>query len=257
MTATPSAPLLQDRVILVTGAGQGLGRAAALAFAGHGATVVLLGRTTGKLEKVYDEIVAAGGPQPAIFPMDLEKAEDGDFESLAQTIGYQLRRLDGILHCAAAFETPSPLGQQTTAQWLRQFKVNSVAPFAINRACLPLLAAAPAATVILMGATHGHAPAAYWGGFAVSKAALEAYFRIQAEEWAGYAGLHIHLVIPGPINSPQRAKSHPGEAKNQLPTPEALAIDLVPMMRGAGEFASNEIRPWSIGKAGIHGLQIG
>ena len=239
--------LLKDRVILVTGAGQGIGRAGALALAARGATVVLLGRTTGKLEKVYDEIVAAGGPMPAIFPMDLEKAGDQDFETLAQTIGYQLRRLDGILHCAAEFASPSPLSQQTAEEWQRLFKVNATAPFAINRACLPLLAAAPEASVILIGESHGHAPTAYWGGFAAAKAALEAYFRIQAEEWAGQANLRLNLVIPGPINSPQRAKSHPGEDKTTLASPEAVAADLAELMGPEGRSRRGELIEWSAG----------
>lgn len=234
---------LKDRVILVTGAGQGLGRACALACAARGATVVLLGRTTGKLEKVYDEIVAAGSPMPAIFPMDLEKAGDHDFDTLAQTIGYQLRRLDGIIHCAAEFESPSPLGQQAAEAWQRLYKVNVIAPFAVNRACLQLLAAAPDASVVLVGESHGHAPAAYWGGFAVSKAALEAYFRIQAEEWADAANLRINLVIPGPIHSPQRVKSHPGEDKSRLPKPEDLAEDLAGLMQAGGRGAVIEWRP--------------
>jgi NAD(P)-dependent dehydrogenase (short-subunit alcohol dehydrogenase family) len=245
MPSNPSPHALQDRVILVTGAGQGLGHAAALAFAGQGATVILLGKTTAKLEQVYDEITAAGGPQPAIFPMDLEKAEDPDYETLAQTIGYQLRRLDGILHCAAAFESPSPLRMQSNLQWLSQFKVNVVAPFAINRVCQPLLAAAPAASVILVGETHGHAPAAYWGGFAVSKAALEAYFRIQAEEWAGMPNLCINLVIPGPINTPQRAQSHPGELKAGLADAARLADDMVTLMQAMDRTMHGRTILWS------------
>jgi NAD(P)-dependent dehydrogenase (short-subunit alcohol dehydrogenase family) len=233
MNDTPS---LKDRVILVTGAGQGIGRAAALAFAEHGAIVILLGRTVAKLEKVYDEIVAAGGPMPAIFPMDLEKASDADFETLAQTIHYQLRRLDGILHCASAFSRPSPLVYQTVDQWQALFKVNVTAPFAINRTCQPLLTAAPAASVILVGESHGHAPAAYWGGFAASKAALEAYFRVQSEEWSDFDRLRINLVVPGPINSPQRLLSHPGEGKGSLAQPEQLATYLADLM-GAGSHA--------------------
>lgn len=241
-TRTPNS--LQDRVILITGAGQGIGRASALACAARGATVVLLGRTTAKLEKVYDEIVAAGGPMPAIFPVDLEKAGDNDFQTLAQTIAYQLRRLDGIVHCAAEFEQPSPLHQQSAEQWLRLYKTNVIAPFAINQACLSLLAAAPAAAVVLVGETHGHAPAAYWGGFAVSKAALEAYFKVQSDEWAGHANLCLNLVIPGPINSPQRAKSHPGEDKTGLAKPEALAEYLADLMLATPENHASTIVEW-------------
>ncbi|MGH8761797.1 MAG: SDR family NAD(P)-dependent oxidoreductase, partial [Nitrosospira sp.] len=93
-----SPDLLKDRVILVTGAGQGIGRVAALTYAAHGATVILHGRKVEKLESVYDEIEKQGGMQPAIFPLDLEKAGDRDFEGIAQAIKLQLGRLDGILH---------------------------------------------------------------------------------------------------------------------------------------------------------------
>ena len=229
-----SHDLLKGRVILVTGAGQGLGRAAAMAFAAHGATVILLGRTVAKLEKVYDEIVAAGGPQPAIFPMDLGLAVDCDFDTLAHSILLQMRRLDGILHCAAAFEGLSPLSQQNVEQWEKQFKVNAAAPFAINRACAPLLRKSSDGAVVLVGETHGHRPAAYWGGFAVSKAALEAYFRVQADEWSAPPDPRTHLVIPGPFDSPQRARTHPGEVKASLPRPEEIARTVLHLMGPEG-----------------------
>lgn len=225
----PTPTLLDQRVILVTGAGQGIGRAAALAFARHGASVILLGRTVAKLEKVYDAIVAAGGAQPALFPMDLGAASDADFEAVAQAIGYQLGRLDGILHAAADFDGLRPQSLESLEDWLRLFRVNAAAPAALNRACAPLLEAGGDASVILLGESHGHAPAAYWGSFAVSKAALEAYFKVQADEWSD-AATRINLVLPGPINSPQRAKTHPGEEKATLPQPEQLAARLLYLM---------------------------
>jgi NAD(P)-dependent dehydrogenase (short-subunit alcohol dehydrogenase family) len=188
-------------------------------------TVILLGRTVTKLEKLYDEIVAAGGPQPAIFPVDLSAATDADFEAIAQAIAYQLGRLDGILHCATEFEHLAPLEQESLAEWIHMFRVNAAAPAAINRSCTSLLVAS-AASVVLVGETHGHAPSAYWGGFAVSKAALEAYFKVQADEWSD-APMRINLFTPGPVHSPQRMKTHPGEEKSHLPTCEAMAPHLL------------------------------
>ncbi len=232
--------LLNKRVLLVTGAGSGLGRAAALAFARHGATVILLGRTVGKLEGLYDDIVAAGGAQPAIFPVDLSAATDDNFDAIAQAITHQLGRLDGILHCATEFDRLSPLEQECLEEWLRLFRVNAAVPAAINRSCSALLAAS-AASVVLVGESHGHAPVAYWGGYAVSKAALEAYFKVQADEWSD-APMRINLYTPGPMHSPLRMKTHPGEDKSLLPTCEDIAARLVWLMGPE----SREIRGQSI-----------
>ncbi len=218
----PPADLLAGRVILVTGAGQGMGRAAALSFAAHGATVVLHGRKANKLEVVYEAIQEAGHPEPAMVAFDLRSAADADFERLADTIGSELGRLDGILHSAVHFEGLRRLADLPLERWLAALRVNLAAPAALNRACLPLLAAAPDAAVIVTGETHGVTPKAYWGAFAASKAALSALVRIQADEWEQQPWLRINMLVPGPVQTPQRGRSHPAEEPERLPMPEAL-----------------------------------
>jgi len=208
---SPPKDLLADRVILVTGAGQGLGKAVALACAQHGATVALLGRRQEKLEATYDAITEAGGPDPAMIPLDLETAGTPEFEALVQLIRKDLRRLDGIAHCAVHFVPLGPLANQTLETWNRLLRVNLAAPFAITRACLPLLNAAPDPSVVFTGETHGANPKAYWGGFAVSKAGLSTLAAVWADELEQAGKPRMNVLIPGPIATPQRRKSHPGE----------------------------------------------
>ncbi|TCV87369.1 YciK family oxidoreductase [Sulfurirhabdus autotrophica] len=214
--------LLKDKVILITGAGQGIGRVAAITYAAHGATVILLGRNVQNLEAVYDEIESAGYAQPAIFPLDLEKATDAEYEALAQAIKLQLGRLDGILHNAVRFFSLCPIELQTLDQWNSLLRVNLIAPFALTRACLPIMKESPDASIIMTSETHGHTPAAYWGGFAVSKGGVETMVKIWAQEFEMFQNLRINALIPGPVQSTQRAKTHPGEFKDTMPKPEDL-----------------------------------
>jgi NAD(P)-dependent dehydrogenase (short-subunit alcohol dehydrogenase family) len=218
----PRPDLLAGRVVLVTGAGSGLGRTASLAFARHGATVALLGRDEAKLEAVYDEIVAAGGAEPAMFPYDLGAADDRGLETLAGAIAHHLKRLDGVLHSAHRFYSLTPLALQTLEQWQALLRVNLIAPFALTRACLPLLRQAADASVVFTGETHGHRPAAFWGGYAVAKAGLETLTRIWADELEGEPTLRVNTLIPGPVATTLRAKTHPGIAPETLPRPDEL-----------------------------------
>ena len=218
----PRPDLLAGRVILVTGASSGLGRAASLAFAHHGATVALLARDAARLETVYDEIVAAGGPGPAMFPFDRAAADDRSLEALAGTIGHHLKRLDGLLHSAHQFYSLTPLELQTLEQWQTLMRVNLIAPFALTRACLPLLRQAPDASVIFTGETHGHQPSAYWGGYAVAKSGLETLTRIWTDELGAEQNLRINTLIPGQVATTLRSRTHPGLAPEAVPSVDDL-----------------------------------
>ncbi|HUJ00446.1 MAG TPA: SDR family NAD(P)-dependent oxidoreductase [Usitatibacter sp.] len=230
----PPAELLAGRVILVTGAGQGLGRAVALACAAHGATVALLGRNPQKLEATYDAIVAAGGAEPVLVPLDLAAAGSAEYESLAALVRRDLRHLDGIVHCASHFVPLGPLADETLEQWMQLLRVNLAAPFALTRACLPLLSAAPDPSVIFTGETHGAHPRAYWGGFAVAKSALSTLAAVWADELEHAGKPRLNVLIPGPIASPQRLRSHPAEDRSKLRSPESAAAAFLYLLGADG-----------------------
>src|SRR5262249_43555460 len=155
--------------------------------------------------------------------LDLESAGSAEFESMAQLVRRDLKRLDGIAHCASHFVPLGPLANQSLETWLTLLRVNLAAPFAITRACLPMLASAPDSSVVFTGETHGEQPAAYWGGFAVSKSGLSTLAHIWADERSRVPNPRMNVLVPGPIASPQRARSHPGEDPSSLPSVEHAA----------------------------------
>jgi NAD(P)-dependent dehydrogenase (short-subunit alcohol dehydrogenase family) len=213
---------LTGRVVLITGATGGLGRPLALACAAAGATVVLHARVVRKLEALYDEIMDAGRPEPVILPLDLAKAEAGDFANVANALNAQLGRLDALVHTAALLGSLSPLEHQSFDAWLSLLRVNVAAPMGLTRAVMPLLARAPDASVVFTLDSRGEAPRAYWGGYAVTKAAIGALARELADEWENRPTLRVNAVVPGAIRSPLRTQTHPGEDPTTLPPAEAL-----------------------------------
>lgn len=217
----PAEQSLAGRVVLVTGAGQGLGKVAATVFARHGATVVLHGRTTAKLEATYDEIEAAGGPQGAILPLDLAKATQADFDAFARAVHAALGRLDGIFHAASHFVSTMPMALYDLEMWQLHAKVNLIAPAALTRACMPMLKRSANASVVFLTETHAEQPKAYWGPFAATKSALSALVAAWADECE--ANPRFNLCLPGPVASPMRSKSHPGEASATLPDASSLS----------------------------------
>lgn len=214
---------LTGRVVLITGVTGGLGRALALACASRGATVLLHARVVRKLEALYDEIVAAGGPEPTIMPLDFATANADSFAAAAGAIQAQLGRLDALVHVAAFLGSLGPVEHQSVDAWHTAYAVNVGAPMALTRACLPLLSRASDASVVFTLDTRAIEPRAYWGAYGATKAALAALAAMLADECESRANLRVNAVVPGPIRSPLRMLTHPGEERSSLPPPDALA----------------------------------
>ena len=226
---TASKDLLKERVILVTGAGAGIGQAAARAFAAHGATVVLLGRTLRCLEETYDLIEEAGDPQPAIIPLNLESATEHEVTAVAATIAQEFGRLDGILHNAAQLALMSRIDDYDYATWNKVLQVNLTAPFLITQACLPLLRQAEDASIIFTSDRVGRQAKAYWGAYGVSKFAIEGLMQILADELEG-RNIRVNSIAPCPTRTALRANAHPEEDPSSLPPPESLMSDYLYLM---------------------------
>lgn len=220
----PAPGLLAAHVVLVTGAGDGLGRATALACARAGATVVLLGRTVAKLEKAYDEIKAAGGSEPAIYPLNLAGATWNDYEQLGESLQREFGRLDGLAHCAAHFKSFAPLATVEPRDWLESLQVNLTGPYALTRHCLPLLEKAGAASVAFVSDACGRGARAYAGPYGVAKFAVEGLARTWALELEA-ARVRVNTLDPGPMDTALRRKGYAGT--DRAPSPEAAARALL------------------------------
>lgn len=215
--------LLNDRIIMVTGAGSGIGRAAAKAYAAHGATVILVGRTVAKLESVYDEIEAAGHPKPAIVPLNFEGAAVKEYEELAMTIEDNFDRLDGLLHNAAILGNRSPVELYDPEVWNKVMHVNATAPFLLSRAMIPLLRKSRDASVIFTSSGVGRRAKPYWGAYAVSKFAIEGLSQLLAEELDDDRhNVRVNSLNPGATRTNMRATAYPAENPQQNPAPEEL-----------------------------------
>ncbi|MFZ9963320.1 MAG: SDR family NAD(P)-dependent oxidoreductase [Burkholderiales bacterium] len=218
----PRANLLQDRNILITGATGGIGKALSLACAELGATVLLHGRNIGELNKLYDAITALKLPEPFLLPLDLSTASAGEFKNIQTVVSRATGKLDGIVHCANMVSDLGPLHSQTTKQWEDLFRINVSSVFGLNQALLPCLSQSDSGSIVITSDHHTRTLDNFWGGYVVTKAALEAYAKLQHNELHTEQNLRVNIVVPGPINSPMRSKTHPGEDREKLPPIESI-----------------------------------
>jgi len=225
--------LLSGRNILVTGAGDGIGRAAALSFAAHGATVILLGRQQQTLEAVYDAITDAGSPEPVIQVLDLASASDEHFSTLASQLEEELGCLHGLLHNAALLGPRKPLDQYPLKEWREVMTVNVEAGFVLTKALLPALKAAPAASVIFTSSGVGRRGKAFWGAYAVSKFATEGLCQVFADELGSTSQVRVNCINPGATNTRMRRAAYPAEMPTRNPDPADIMAAYLYLMGDA------------------------
>ena len=226
---SPRADLLADRVILVTGAGAGIGRAVAKAFAAHGATVGLLGRTLKKLESLYDEIIAAGYPRPSIVHMDLAKADGPVYFQLADSIQEEFGRLDGIVHNAGILGHLSPIEHYDVKTWSEVMHINLTVPFIMTQTLIPLLRKSDDASIIFTSSGVGRKGRAFWGAYAASKFGTEGLSQVLADELTTDT-IRVNCINPGRTRTAMRAAAYPGEDPETLLPPEAIVAPYLYLM---------------------------
>ena len=236
----PEPGLLADRVILITGASSGLGRALAIECARAGATVILSGRQTAKLDRVYDEIESSGAPQPAIAALDLATATAAQYDALAQTIDREFGRLDGLVHSAGVLGDRTPLEQYDVPTWCRVLHVNLTAPFILTQVLLPALRKSPDASVIFVSSGVVRNPRPFWGAYAVAKTGQEAVRNMFAQELEATANIRVNTINPGRMRTPMRAAAYPAEDPNTVPMPAAVTGPFLHLLSAGGRDTTNE-----------------
>ena len=213
---------LKGRIILVTGAGSGIGKSAAVAYAAAGATIILAGRTVGKLEAVYDQIVEAGGIEPLIYPVDFEGATEDDFNELANQIDQQFGRLDGLLLNAGILGQRTPLSKYRQDVWDRVLKVNVSSQHMLTKALMPILETSENASVIFTTSGVGRVGRAFWGAYAASKFAIEGMVQVWAAENTGLNSVRMNCINPGATSTQMRATAFPAENPESIASPEEI-----------------------------------
>ena len=229
-THIPVPGELAGRVIAITGASDGIGRAIALACAAHQATVVLIGRNPAKLEAVHGEVAALGAPEAAIAVLDLEKALARDYDAVADAVLERYGRLDGLLHNAGLLGTLTPIEHYDVPTWCRVLHVNLTAAFALTQVLLPALKKSADASVLFTSSSVGRQGRAYWGAYAVSKFAIEGLSQVLAQELEGISHVRVNTLNPGRSRTAMRRQAYPAEDIETVPPPAAHAAAYIALL---------------------------
>lgn len=220
----PQLDLLQNRIILVTGASDGIGQEAALTYARHGASVILLGRSDEKLRAVAEEINQTGAIPARWFTLDLLTCTPQECQQLAQQISVHYPRLDGVLHNAGLLGDVVPMAEQDPDVWQQVMQVNINGTFMLTQALLPLLLQSDSGSLVFTSSSVGREGRANWGAYAVSKFATEGMMQVLADEYKN-RHLRVNCINPGGTRTKMRASAFPTEDALKLKTP----ADIMPL----------------------------
>jgi NAD(P)-dependent dehydrogenase (short-subunit alcohol dehydrogenase family) len=222
---------LNERVILITGASQGVGRAVALSCAAHGATVLLLGRNARGLEEVHTRISSEyGAERAAIIEFDLENALARDYDALFTAIETRYQHLDGLLHNAGLLGQLTPIEHYDVPTWCRVLQVNLTSAFVLTQILLPLLKRSADASIVFTSSSVGRVGRAYWGAYAVSKHALEGLNEVLSEELSGITQIRVNSLNPGAVRTKMRRQAYPAEDAGRLATPESITQPYIALL---------------------------
>ena len=222
--------MLKDKIILVTGAGDGIGKSAAISYASQGATVILLGKTKAKLEKVYDEIEESNHPTPLISLMDFSKADGNDYQELVDNLIKDYKQLDGLLLNAAILGDRSPIEQYDVAKWVETIHINLTSQFILIKTLLPALKNSNNASVLFTSSGVGKVGKAFWGAYAVSKFGVEGLCQVLSDEHSNDKSIRFNCINPGAVQTNMRKEAYPLENPNDLLHPDEIMDKYVWLM---------------------------
>lgn len=234
----PAANCLHERIILITGASRGIGKAVALECARLGATVLLLGKSLDRLEKVYDEIMALNLAQPAILNTDLEIASAEDYAKVADAIQEEYGRLDALLHNAGRVGGLTPLAQTPLENWSQLISLHLHAPFLLTNACLPLLRKSNDASILF---TVDETNKAFWGAYGVSKAAQLSLLSILADELDGDKKIRVNGIHPGKVRTDLRTHNYPGLNPKEFTAAEDITSPFIYFLGANSKGTTNSV----------------
>jgi len=230
---------LKDKVVLVTGANRGFGRAMTLDLAKAGVTVVMLGRDLGSLETVYDEVVDLGYQEPVLYPFDLEGATPEHYEQLQANLLENFSQLDGLIHNAGIIGTMMPIEQYDIKLWYSTMQINVNAPFMLTQFLIPVLNKSTDARVLFLSSSVGRDARAYWGAYGVSKFAIEGLSKTLSEELEK-TNIRVNSLDPKRMRTKMRQIAYPAENADKNPLPESLSPAIVYLMSEATKGLNGE-----------------